>query len=54
LKQAWWKYLITKIGFLAEEIKLAMTMSILDTLPVIPHDQIVEFGIPSVHQLIEQ
>ena len=54
LKQAWRRYLISKIGFLAEEIAYAMKAGVLDLLCIIPQDEIREIGIPFVRLLIEE
>ena len=53
LKQAWRRYLITQLGFLAGEIALAMTIGVLDLLSVIPKDEVEEYGIPFVRSVIE-
>ena len=53
LKQAWRKYLIETIGFLAAAIRLAMSVGGLDLLCIIPQDEVVEFGIPYVRSVIE-
>jgi len=53
LKQAWRRYLITKLGFLAEQIKLAMMVGVLDLLCMIPQDEVEDFGIPYVRSVIE-
>ncbi len=54
LKQAWRRYLITKIGFLPEQIGSAMRSCVLDLLTVISPDEIEEYGIPYVRNCIEK
>ena len=53
LKQAWSKHLIKKLGFLAEQIKLAMSVGYLDLLCILSQNEIEGFGIPYVRSLIE-
>ena len=54
LKQAWRRHLITKLGFLAEEVALAMKVGVLDLLCIIPPNEIREFGIPFVRLIVEE
>ena len=54
LKQAWRRHLITKLAFLAEDIKLAMKVGVLDFLCIIPQDEISTIGIPYVRSVIEE
>ena len=46
--------MITKLAFLAEDIKLAMKIGVLDLLCIIPQDEISAFGIPYVRSVIEE
>ncbi len=54
LKQAWRRYLITKCGFLREEISLAMMRGVLDILTILPFGDIEPFGIPYVRSVVEE
>ena len=50
LKQAWRRYLITKLAFLAQDINLAMKVGVLDLLCIIPQKKLVR----SVFYLFDQ
>ena len=53
LKQAWRRYLITKLGFLPDQIKYAMSVCMLDLLTILPQDEVEKYGLPFVRSLIE-
>ena len=53
-KQAIRRYLISKLGFLKEEIGYAMKQGVLDLLTIIPMDEVENTGIPFVRSLIEK
>ena len=47
-------YLTSKLGFLAERIKLAMSSYYLDLLCILPQEEVEEFGIGFVRTLIKE
>ena len=53
-KQAIRWYLVSKLGFLKEEIGYAMKQGVLDLLTIIPMDEVENTGIPFVRSLIEK
>ncbi len=53
LKQAWRKYLVVQCKFSSDEIAEAMAIRGLDTLTIIPRDEIVTYGIPFLRSVLE-
>ena len=53
LKQAWRKFLVEKCKFFAHEIEDAMAIGGLDTLTIIPRDEIVTYGIPFLRSVLD-
>ena len=54
LKQAWRKYLIEQCKFSPHEIEAAMATGGLDTLTIIPRDEISLYGIPFLRSVLEK
>ena len=53
-KQALRKRLLEYCGFNPADIALAMSFGYIDLLCVMPHDEVVKYGIPFVRSLIEE
>ena len=54
LKQAWRRQLISKLGFLKEQLRVPMSSGVLDLLTVLPQDEVESIGIPYVRSVIEE
>ena len=54
LKQAWRRYLISKLGFVSGKIVFLMSVGVLGMLCIIPKDEVEEYGIPYVRSIIEE
>ena len=47
-------YLISKLGFVSEEIVFSVCVGVFDMLCIIPQDEVEEYGIPYVCSIIEE
>ena len=53
LKQAWRRFLVKELWMDEGSATTAMKIGLLDLLSVIPQEEVIEYGIPFLHSLLE-